>query len=558
MKIISRFLSIAILLCIFAIIPRSAYAEEIKSFNSQIVAHKDGTMDITETIDYDFGDLSKHGIFRDITLVSNVGDLYRIIKIDFKRILRDGVVENYSLQNNSKTASVKIGNADKTITGLHKYTIVYSISNGIGGNYEEHDEIYWNITGNSWQIPILKASATLTTDFDVNSNRIVCYTGAQGSTAKKCTFDMDSINTAGELGPYEGLTGVWGFSKNTFPPSILQTKLAEESDNVSNYRLDAMAIIGIFSVPIFLNLILAPGLLIWYLKKKRKARFGPPGVNFDFPEDNGKRVTPAEAGSIDVYQVDQNDVIATIFDLAIRKYLKIEQIKQDKFLGIFGGGDDFLVTKLNNYNEGTTNFEWGLLQSFFRKEDKVKISSLKKDFYLTFQSFEKDVFGSLITRGFYAKNPKTQMILLLVAGIFVIFVGGILLGLVLIFLSRKLNGRTAKGDEVDFKIDGLKIFLKNMSREHTWYAKNLIIVEKYIPYAIALGYIKEFMEQLKVIYPNYHPTWYSGNIVFYSAIDNMNSAMSSSFTTHAASSSSGFSGGGSSGGGGGGGGGSSW
>lgn len=150
------------------------------------------------------------------------------------------------------------------------------------------------------------------------------------------------------------------------------------------------------------------------------------------------------------------------------------------------------------------------------------------------------------------------MVFLLVIGVIVIFIGGIILGPILIFLSRKLNGRTALGDEMDWKIDGLKIFLKNMSREHTWYAKNLITVEKYIPYAIALGFIKEFMDQLKVIYPNYQPTWYSGNTAFYLASSSMFSSMGSSFTTHAASSSSGFSGGGSSGGGGGGGGGGSW
>ncbi|MFA5933486.1 MAG: DUF2207 domain-containing protein [Microgenomates group bacterium] len=531
-------------------------AEEITSFDTEIIAHQDGTMDITETIVYDFGDVYLHGIYRDIPLVSSVGNLYRVIEVDFKNILRDGKEENYSLQSDSKTASVKIGKADVTITGPHTYTISYLVRNGIGSNYEDHDEIYWNITGNNWQIPILKASASLSTDFGVDFNKDTCFTGPEGSTNKDCLLNQKNlIVSTKELSAYEGLTGVWGFPKDTFPPSVLQKESPEKTDT----EISLWLILGIFAVPIFFNLILAPGLLIWYFKNKRKARFGAPSVNFDFPiDDKGKRVAPAEAGSIDAYFVDQNDVIATIFDLAIRKYIKIEQIKQEKVLGMFGGGDDFLMIKLNNYNEGTTAFEWGLLQSFFRKEDKIKISSLKKDFYLTFQSFEKDVFDSLIERGFYTKNPKTQKALFLTGAIFSMFFGGVLLFGVLLLFFFKLNGRTAKGDEIDFKIDGLKIFLKNMSREHTWYAKNLITVEKYIPYAIALGYIKEFMDQLKVIYPNYHPTWYSGNIAFYSAIDSMNSSMSSTFTTHAPSSSSGFSSGGSSGGGGGGGGGGSW
>ena len=530
-------------------------AEVIKNFDTQIIASQDGTFRVVEKINYDFGDIEKHGIYRDIPLVSKVGDLYRVIEIEFDDLLRDGVNENYSLQSDSDKFSIKIGKADKTITGPHLYTISYLVRNGIGSNYEDHDEIYWNITGNNWQVPIEKASANLTTDFGVNFNKSTCFTGPTGSTNKDCVLDTsNSIITTKSLESSEGLTGVWGFPKNTFPPSTLQKQDPGGSDEIN-----PLLIWGLFAVPVLLNFVLAPILLIWYLTRKRKAKFGPPVVNFDFPKDSlGNRVTPAEAGSIDIHQVDQNDVIATIFDLAIRKYLKIEQIKEEKVLGIFGGGQDFFVTRLKNYSEGTTTFEWSLLQSFFRKEDKIKISSLKKDFYLTFQSFESNIFESLIQRGFYTKNPKSQRGLLLAGGILALFFGGFLLFPIMLFLAFKLNGRTTLGDEMDWKIDGLKIFLKNMSREHTWYAKNLITVEKYIPYAIALGYVKEFMEQLKVIYPDYKPTWYSGNTAFYLASSNMLTSMGSSFTTSAPSSSSGFSGGGSSGGGGGGGGGGSW
>lgn len=559
MKFIFKGLFTLFLLGIFGVLSGNAFAENIDSFNVQIIAHKDGTMDISETIDYDFGDILHHGIYRDIPLISKVGDLYRILEIDFKTILKDGIDENYSLQSNSNQVSVKIGDPDKTITGLHEYTLVYTVKNGIGSNFEDHDEIYWNITGNNWPVPILKASASLTTDFGISSNKAVCFTGVQASTAKNCNVDLkNSINSTISLGAYEGLTGVWGFPKESFPPSILQKQLPKES-SVSNFTLDTTVIIGIFSVPIFLNLILAPALLIWYFKNKRKTRFGPPAVNFDFPQDKkGKRITPAEAGSIDVFRVDQKDVIATIFDFAIRKYLKIEMAKKEKTLGIFGGGEDYVFTKLKEFDEGMEPFELVLASTLFVDKNSIKLSSLKKDFYITFQVFEKDVFDSLIARGFYAKNPKIQRALFLAGGIFSLFLGGVFLFGVLLLFFLKLNGRTAKGDEIDFQIDGLKIFLKNMSREHTWYAKNLITVEKYIPYAIALGYIKEFMEQLKVIYPDYKPSWYSGNIAFYSALDSMNSSMSSTFTTHAPSSSSGFSGGGSSGGGGGGGGGGSW
>lgn len=176
---------------------------------------------------------------------------------------------------------------------------------------------------------------------------------------------------------------------------------------------------------------------------------------------------------------------------------------------------------------------------------------------MTFQKLEKESFQSLINRGFYTKNPKDQKAGLLIIGIILTVSLNIILGPLLIYLSTKLNGRTALGDKMDWQVEGLKIFLKNMKRHYNFQAKEAITVEKYIPYAMAFGFIDEFMEQLKDLVPEYKPTWYSGHTNFYVMNSAFNSSMSGSFTTTAPSSSSGFSGG-SSGGGGGGGGGGSW
>ncbi len=527
-------------------------SESIKSFDTEIVVHKDGTMDVTEKIVYDFSDNLRHGIYRDIPLVSKVGsDLYRVIEIKFKLVLRDGLIENYSNNSTSSKASVKIGRADKEITGEHAYTISYSVENGIGSNYSDHDEIYWNITGNEWQVPIHKVSSFLSTDLEVSPNKADCFTGRAGSKEKNCQTNQDFfVETISSLQSYEGLSAVWGFPKDTFPKSILLSQNPSES-NPFIFK------VIVFSVLIVLNIILAPILFFWYLKFKRKKGLGNPVVNFDIPKDrNGKRITPAEAGSNDTCRVDKGDIIATLFDLAIRKYIKIEQVKKGKTLGVFGKDKDFIITKLKDYGD-VEIFEKILLNKLFEAGKTAKLSSLGKDFYITFNLMEKEIFNSLIARGFYFKNPKLQMSLLLIFGIIVFFIGGPMLSAVMIYLSRKLNGRTKLGDEMDLKIDGLKFFLRNMKKNYTWQAKNLYIVEQMIPYAIAFGFIKEFMEQLKVIYPNYSPSWYSGNVAFYAGTNNMLSSMSTAFVTSAPSSSSGFSGG-SSGGGGGGGGGGSW
>jgi len=138
------------------------------------------------------------------------------------------------------------------------------------------------------------------------------------------------------------------------------------------------------------------------------------------------------------------------------------------------------------------------------------------------------------------------------------FTFNLILAAVLFWLSRKLNGRTSLGDEIDFKIDGLKLFLKSMDRNYKWQAEKFYTVEQMIPYAVSLGYIDKFMEALKILKPDYNPSWYSGyHGSFFASYAAFSVAASSNITTSAPSSSSGFSSG-SSGGGGGGGGGGSW
>lgn len=544
-------------LAFFIFRPTSAWAvsESIKSFNVGIVAHRDGTMDMTETIDYDFASEGSHGIFRYIPRVSRVGDLYRQIGVEFTQVLRDGVEEKYDSTYSTDQAYIKIGDPDKTIDGQHTYVIKYRVDNGIGSNYEDHDEIYWNSIGNKWIVPIEKASISVVTDFGVDATKAVCFTGVAGSTKKDCraaSAPFNPVQSTKTLQPGEGLTVVFGYPVGTFPKSTLtrQDPVASRNRNIA---------LALLSIPILGNFILAPTVFVWYLTKKRKNRFGPVAINFDIPKDeSGKVIPPAEAGTIDTAKLERDDVVATIFDLAIRKYIRIDQVKDDKkVLGIIPRGkDDYTISRLKGADDKNTEYEKTLMDTFFAEGETVSLSSLKKEFYKTFTDMEKGVFDSLVARDYYTKNPSTQRALLVFGAFASLFTLSLLLAGLLFFLSKKLNGRTASGDEIDWKIDGLKLFLKKMDRNYKWQADQLAIVEKMIPYAMALGYIEKFMATLQIIKPDYNPTWYSGRTAFYNAA--IFSSLGSNITTSAPSSSSGFSGGGSSGGGGGGGGGGSW
>lgn len=549
-----RIYFIIFLLIFFSIKPPSVFAEVIHSFDVNITAKENGQMDIIESINYDFEDLDRHGIYRDIPLYTKVGDLFRIIQIENVSIERDGNPEKFKEIKNKNQIEFKIGDANKTITGDHTYKISYTVNNGIGSNFSDHDEIYWNATGNNWEVEIEKASITVNTNFGAKTQDTFCFTGKYLSKEKNCKTEGDTTFLLTSLNPGEGLSVVSVYPVDTFPKSIL-------SRNPPQDFVEGLFIFlykNYYLILIFLNLILAPYLIFWYQKNRNKKRFGKPSVNFDIPKDEKKqRILPALSGIIDTAKLEKDDILATIFDLAIRKYIKLEEFKsQSKILGIIGTNHkEQIIKKLSKDTKDLTEFEEILYSRLFRDGDSIKASDLKTDFYKTFAELEKEAFKILVDKKYYTKNPKFQKSLLIIAALFSIFTLNFILSGVLFFLSKKLTGRTSLGNEIDFKIDGLKLFLKSMDRNYKWQAERFYIVEQMIPYAMALGYINEFMEQLKIIKPDYNPSWYHGySGSFYAGYAGFYSSMTTNMT---ASSSSGASGG-FSGGGGGGGGGGSW
>lgn len=552
---VRKFIFLILLTSSFFLIRNQAHAEKINSFEVEITAHEDGKMNVIENIEYDFESLERHGIFRYIPLYSKVGDLYRIIKIDDVKIERDGKEEEFEKSSNNEQIYFKIGDPDKSITGAHNYKISYTVENGIGSNYQDHDEIYWNVTGNDWDIPIEKASVKINTDSNAKINQVACFTRSSSFNAQFCTFPPNVFNpvtTTSIMQPGEGLTVVYGYPKGTFPPSILSKDPPSTTlEKIANFIFKHITFIYFT-----LNIIVPAGLFLWYQKKKNKKRFGKPTVNFDIPKTpNGERIPPALAGTIDNAKLERDDVTATIFDLAIRKYVKLEEIKTKRDL--LPDSKKQKIIKLKE-SEGLNTFEKKLYDRLFKTGSEVEVDELRKDFYKTYQDMEEEAFRQLVKHKYFIKNPKTQRGLLLFLGIFVLFFGNIFLSAILFFLSYKLIGRTALGDEMDYKIDGLKLFLKSMDRNYKWQAEKIYTVEAMIPYAMSLGFIDKFMEQLKIINPDYSPTWYRGySGSFYNSYPAFFTSVSSNVTTSAPSSSSGFSGG-SSGGGGGGGGGGSW
>jgi uncharacterized membrane protein YgcG len=86
------------------------------------------------------------------------------------------------------------------------------------GRFDGYDELYWNATGNGWDFPIDKASATVTLPSAARFGQRAAYTGPQGSTESSARVTDEKpgsirFETTRPLYSREGLTVAVAFPK---------------------------------------------------------------------------------------------------------------------------------------------------------------------------------------------------------------------------------------------------------------------------------------------------------------------------------------------------------
>lgn len=564
------FVFISFLLLFF---PSTVFASknwQIDNFDSKITIGQDGKVDIVEIIDVDFGSLEKHGIYRDIPYNYSTPEGNKIYT-DFlvQNVEQNGALGTYQILKEGNYVRIKIGDTNKLISGKNEYKIEY-LANGVLRGFEDHDELYWNATGNNWPVPILKASAIVLLPRDILT-QITCYQGISGSK-ELCSSNQISggsarFDSSRTLNETEGLTVVAGFKKGIIPiltvspPKTIQEKISSPLFTV----ISALsALLGIF-LPVF-----------FWMKKGRDIKKGYDTIVVEYePPD---KLRPAEIGVVADEQADTLDVTATIVDLAVRGYLTITEIPKKWLFGSI----DYELDKKSKNADSLLSYEQYLLDRLFASGDTVKISELKNEFYDDLKKVKDRLYDDLIAKKFFPTNPEKVKnryigwgfflivisIVLIYAG--VSFNGGFFLsvtpffgvaGFLFIILSGGMRRRTTQGHEMYRRILGYRLFLEKAETYRQRFFEKENMFNEVLPYAIVFGLTEKLASAMNElgIKPT-TPNWYYGPIPFTPSSFNsqmntfsnsLSSAMASVPGKSGFSSSGGFSGGGFGGGGGG-------
>lgn len=219
----ARIIAILILLLTF-VMPAGA-AETVNRFESELTVNADSSISVIETIVVTAeGDQIKRGIFREFpTRYTDPQGHNYVVGFTVESVTRDGAPENFALEDIANGVRIRIGNRDVFLKpGPYRYQIRYRATREIGF-FDGYDEIYWNVTGNSWMFPINQALAIIHVPAGAEIVQHAAYTGAQG--AKGRDFRVIAADggtyraeTTRSLAPGEGFTVAVGFTKGILTP----------------------------------------------------------------------------------------------------------------------------------------------------------------------------------------------------------------------------------------------------------------------------------------------------------------------------------------------------
>ncbi|MBY3345698.1 DUF2207 domain-containing protein [Rhizobium laguerreae] len=316
-----RFFGFCFALLLMLTAPAAFAAEVIDSFASDIALEKSGAMTVTETITVNAeGNQINHGIFRDFPLYfTDAAGRRRSVDFDVVSVQRDGEDEPWHTESISGGIRIYAGSADVTVTpGRHRYVFTYRTNRQIR-YFDDHDELYWNVTGNGWIFPIRLATATLKLPPDVSATETTFFTGPQGATGKNARVNQTGaglvFSTTTPLGPNEGLTFAIRMPKGSIdPPSADMESTWWLKDN-RNYFIGFGGLIMVFAY-----------YTRSWLKVGRDPARGVVVPRWDAPDG----ISPALVNYIDNKGFSGEGwtaLSATALNLAVRGYVKLEDLK---------------------------------------------------------------------------------------------------------------------------------------------------------------------------------------------------------------------------------------
>ncbi|MCP5024671.1 MAG: DUF2207 domain-containing protein [Actinomycetia bacterium] len=561
----------------------SVGVEHIRSFDAVYEVADDGSVVVTETIVYDFGFSQRRGIFRDIVVSQSYDGTYdRLYPFTLIEVTgSSGTPTDVKLEQVDDIQRIRIGNPDIDITGAHTYVITYRLEGVL--NEPDGPELFWNAIAD-WPVPIVDARVTVTGPVAEDAT---CFAGTVGSGAA-CggISSQDGLVRFEQPGlfAFEGLTIVVGWpagSLDVAPPVLEERWSLGRAFTPDPEKLGLGAVVAVGGVV----LVMANA---WHRGRDQRATgsvvdlaFATPGaeeqpvplwgreeatIEFAPPES----IRPGQLGVLHDEVAHTVDVSATIIDLAVRGYLRIDRLPKADFSlsHIFSGGkgsvenptDDHRLVFLDADRGRLLAYERLLLEELeeFAEEGLpayqsgsdipdhlvrvpptggrpwLHVSELSTKFASSMKAIKTSLYEDAVGEGWFADRPDKVRgrwiglgLVAVVAGVglFVVAVAATtwawaalplpIVGLLLLVTSKFMPRRTPAGTGMDHRVGGFRRFIVESEAHRAEFAERAHIFSEYLPYAMVFGVVDQWAKTFDDLSLDVSSAggWYTGGMV---------------------------------------------
>ncbi len=503
-------LILVLLLCVA--LPAAARSWQISDFHTTVAVGQDGSALFTERIALVFVG-SFQGIHRTIPIEypGPHGSNYSLF-LDIRGVTDEqGNKLKFERTRHGAYLDLKIYLPDAADT-TKTVEISYTSPNAIR-YFDDHDELYWNVTGNDWPVPIDRASAVVTFPPQAAGNlRAQAFTGVYGSHDQEATAEVRGTDVSFETTNPLPMRG--GMTIDIYIPKGVLTEPSTLTRIGWFIRSNA-----VLFLPIFALAVMFP--LWWY-----KGRDPDPGVSVAPMYEPPADMSPAECGTLMEDAVAPRDLTSTVIDLAVRGVIKIEEI-QEKHL-VFSSKDYLfhLLVPMTQWN-GLAPYERVLLAQMFQGGSEARMSNLKNRFYTAVPVLKQDILAALRIKGMYSVDPSTAGAYVVGAAIVIaapfvalqvlnivdftqsgamLIVAIILAAAIVLLFGRVMSAKSLKGARTKVAIRGFQDFMNRVEVDRLQRMPPNTF-EKFLPYAMALGVEHHWAAAFKDILHE-PPSWY--------------------------------------------------
>jgi len=473
---------------------------------------------------------------------------------------------SYIYEKGERDVVLTIAEPGVYLQGIYRYEISYVVDNALIYRSEGNDnksELYWNVIGTGRENYTAYSDVLIKKYSGLNPLDVVCYVGASGVSDQYCSKEKLAngdiyIKVERLLGIGEGYTIAVSYPEGSFAEILggEPTPLEQVIKVISLY--------GGCCCPLPILILM---FVVWWFKGRDTKAQGVIPI-YSVPEG----FSPLIASFVNNMSLKDKDISATLIDLAIKGYIKIEQVSKSQYF--------FHNLKKSSNWDNLTSYEKEILNGLFisggSEKDSVSNGSLKERFYTTVSKVKRLVETEAVkNKKYFEGSPSLKRGIFTAIGIGFGFLmsllssispfyilGGVVSGIIIIIFGFFMGKRSREGVLAYHEMLGLKMYIDLAEEERIKFFNNpdkfeqIKLFETLLPYAMIFGLEKKWAKEFENIYTE-PPSWYSGYNVnnfnaFYlaSALSSFNNSMRAttyaspqSEGSHVSSGGSGFSGG---------------